>query len=146
MDLDGYTTNISKKGITCVRRPHRAFNFPLSSIYQLTRGFLLLRCSPHHKRMQNKLAQIIYLRAVLLSAFDSQFYIVTGFADCKLKSMQCGLLVSITECIMVELKTCNRVIIRFTDSVKRVSGTHQSITATLTRFQQGTRSIITTNQ
>ena len=84
--------------------------------------------------MQNKLAQIIYLRAVLLSAFDSHFYIVIGFADCKLKSKQCGLLVPNPDGILVELKTCNRVIIRFTDSVKRVSGTHQSITATLTRF------------
>ena len=97
----------------------------------------MLHCYPRPKRKQNKLAQIIYSRAVLLSAIDSHFYIVIGFADCKLKSMQCGLLVSITECIMVELKTCKRVIIRFTDSVKCVSGTHQSITATLNLLTVG---------
>ena len=145
MDLYNSMTNISKKGKTCVRRPHRAFIFPQSSIYQWTRGFLVLHCYPHPKRKQNKLAQIIYLRAVLLSAFDSHFYIVIGFADCKLKSKQCGLLVPNTDGILVELKTCNRVIIRFTNSVKSISGIRQSITATLTRFQQGHRSIITTN-
>jgi hypothetical protein len=94
----------------------------------------VLHCYPHPKRKQNKLAQIIYLRAVLLSAFDSHFYIVIGFADCKLKSKQCGLLVPNTDGILVELKTCNRVIIRFTNSVKSISGIRQSITATLTRF------------
>ena len=112
----------------------QSLQFPAVFYLLVDERFLGAALLPSPQIKQNKLAQIIYSRAVLLSAFDSHFYIVIGFADCKLKSMQCGLLVSITECIMVELKTCNRVIIRFTDSVKRVSGTHQSITATLTRF------------